>query len=168
MRKLTLVFIVVITAAAIWLPFRKPATHRMNLTTCFRNSGGLRSGAAVRVDGVTVGSVTSVHIRPELGERPTEVLFTIETPYDLAIPNDSTVLLSTEGVLGPTFVDIDIRHAHGVRIGNNGVLTSSEVTDEQAKQAVKRLGDALSDAIAKTAISNKAPNTTKPNDPAAK
>jgi hypothetical protein len=167
MRKLALVFIVVIAAAAIWLPFRKPATHRMNLTTYFRNAGGLLLKAPVRVDGVELGSVTSVRVRPELGERPVEVIMAIATSYDLAIPSDSVVLLVTGGLLGPTLVDIDTRHAQGARIGNNGgVLMSSELTDEakneQTKQVVKgmnRIADALAQATKKSTPPDKQPES---------
>jgi ABC-type transporter Mla subunit MlaD len=105
--------------------------------------------AAVRVDGVNVGTVTSVYVRPERSERPIEVLMAIRTSYDLAIPNDSLVTLTTDGVLGPTVADIDTRHAHGGRVANNGVLTSTELTQEEAAQATKRIKDAIIKAVDK-------------------
>ena len=105
MRKAALVFIVAVAAVILWLPLRRPPTHRITLTTYFRNGDGLQPKAAVRVDGVELGSVTSVSVRPEFGERPVEVVIEIATPYDLAIPNDSVVLLRTGGILGPMLVD---------------------------------------------------------------
>jgi ABC-type transporter Mla subunit MlaD len=135
MRKVALVFIVAVIVVILWLPLRKPATHRISLTTYFRSGEGLQSKAPVRVDGVELGSVTSVRVRPELGERPVEVVMVIATSYDLAIPSDSPVFLTTGGLLGSTLVDIDTRHAQGVRIGNNGVLPSSELTDEEKNEA---------------------------------
>ena len=68
-----------------------------------------KAGAPVCVDGVKPGVVKSMRVRPELGERPVEVLMSISTGYELRIPNDSTVILSTEGILGKTFADIDTR-----------------------------------------------------------
>jgi hypothetical protein len=101
---------------------------------------------------------------------------TITTSYDLPIPSDSVVILATGGLLGPTLVDIDTRHAQGVRIGNNGVLPSSELTDEakneanrQAAKAMNRVADALAQATTKSTPSDKQPDTmAKPNDPTAK
>ena len=82
-------------------------------------------------------------VRPELGERPVEVLMSISTGYELRIPNDSTVILSTEGILGETFAEIETRNAHGPAVGSDGVLKSSEITAADGAQAVKQLGDAL-------------------------
>jgi MlaD protein len=129
-----------------WLAFRKPRSRDQHLKTYFQNGSSLKAGAPVCVDGVKLGVVTSVSVRPELGERPVEVLMAISTPNELRIPSDSTVILSTEGVLGQTFADIDTRRAHGPAIGNDGVLKSSEITAEEGAQAVKRLGNALMQA----------------------
>jgi hypothetical protein len=169
--KASLVVIVAVALVIVWLPLRKHVTHRMSLTTYFRNGLGLQPGASVRVDGVDIGSVTSVRVRPELGERPVEVLMAIATSYDLAIPKDSIASLATAGVLGPTFVDIDTRHAQGVRAESNSVLKSSEITDEEANRAlqvvgnaVKRFGDALTEAPTKSVPANRPPDSDgKPN-----
>jgi ABC-type transporter Mla subunit MlaD len=162
MRKVALVFIVALVAVILWLPLRKPATHRISLTTYFRSGEGLQSKAAVRVDGVELGSVTSVRVRPELGERPVEVVMEVATPYDLPIPSDSTARLSTQGLLGPTIVDIDTRRTQGARIGNNGVLKTAEMTDEQMSQVMKHAVEV------KTKPNKKAGAPSKPTDPAAR
>ena len=164
MRKLALVSIVAVAAVILWLPLRKPQTHRISLTTYFHSGDGLQPKAAVRVDGVELGSVTSVRVRPELGERPVEVVMAIAASYDLAIPSDSTARLSTQGLLGPTVVDIDTRHTQGARIGNNGVLKTSEMTDEQMRQAMKNAVE----TITKTKSDKKADALGKPNDPTIK
>jgi ABC-type transporter Mla subunit MlaD len=175
MRKIALVFIVAVAAIILWLPLRTPATHRLSLTTYFRNGDGLQPKAPVRIDGVELGSVASVSVRPEFGERPVEVVMEIATPYDLAIPNDSVVLLRTGGILGPMLVDIDTRHAQGVRIGNNGVLAGSELTDDETKEitrqagkAMNRLADQVGEAIKKLPQPDKKADPTKTNDPANK
>lgn len=99
------------------------------------------------VDGVVVGEAASLRVRPELGERPVEVQMTISTSYELGIPNDAMASLSTEGVLGQTFVEIETRRAHGAAIANDGVLNSSEVTPSEGAEAVKRLGSVLVKAL---------------------
>jgi ABC-type transporter Mla subunit MlaD len=176
MRKPALVLIVVGAVVILWLPLRKPATHSISLTTYFRSGDGLQSKAPVRVDGVELGSVTSVRVRPELGEHPVEVSMAIATCYDLGIPSDSIVVLATGGLLGPTLVDIDTRRAQGSRIGNNGVLTSSELTDEekneanrQAAKAMNRVADALAQATTKNTPQDKQPSSpATPNNPSPK
>jgi ABC-type transporter Mla subunit MlaD len=172
MRKVALAFIVVVAAVILWLPLRRPPTHRLTLTTYFRNGDGLQPKAEVRVDGVELGLVTSVRVRPELGERPVEVVMSIATPYDLAIPSDSVVLLATGGgLLGPTLVDIDTRRAQGSRIGNNGVLASSEITGDlncQATRAMDHLADKVDEAMKKLSLPTSKADTVKPDTPPAK
>jgi ABC-type transporter Mla subunit MlaD len=148
MRKFVLALIIVLGFGCTWLVFRKPHTHDQNLKSYFQSESSLKAGAPVCVDGVKLGVVKSVRVRPELGDRPVEVLMWISTPYELGIPNDSRVVLSAEGVLGETFADIDTRNAHGPAIGNDGVLKSSEIMAADGAQAVKRLGDAFVQATA--------------------
>ena len=143
MRKLVLALIIVVGLGCVWLAIRKQPGHDQILKSYFQNGSSLKAGAAVCVDGVKAGGRQSVRVRPELGERPVEVVMAIWTPYELRIPNDSAVVLSTEGLLGPTFAEIDTRGARGPTIGNDGVLKSSEVTSADGVQVVKRLGNAL-------------------------
>jgi ABC-type transporter Mla subunit MlaD len=120
MRKIVLVPIVVLGLGSIWFTLRKPRTYDQSLNSYFQHAPTLESGASVCVDGVRLGSVTSVRVRPELGDRPVEVSMEISAPYELKIPNDSTATLSTEGFLGPTFVDINTRYASGPTLTNKG------------------------------------------------
>jgi ABC-type transporter Mla subunit MlaD len=50
-------------------------------------------------------------------------------PYELKIPNDSTVLLETPGILGETLVDIDAASATGPPIGANAVLKANSAAN---------------------------------------
>jgi ABC-type transporter Mla subunit MlaD len=155
--------IVVVGLTCTWLAFRKPQTRNQNLKSYFQRGSSVKAGAPVCVDGVKSGVVKSVRVRPELGERPVEVLLSISTGYELRIPNDSTVILSTEGILGETFADIETRNAHGPAVGSDGVLKSSEITAADGAQAVKQLGDAL----VRASVSNSPPrrkSSGKPTD----
>jgi ABC-type transporter Mla subunit MlaD len=166
-RRLILAFTIIAAALLLcWLPFRNSAGRHLDVRAYFQNAAGLNAGASVRVDGVDVGRVSGVRVRPELGERPNEVLMAIRTPYDLSIPNDSLVSLTTQGVLGPTVLDIDTRHAQGPGIMDNAVLKSREVTSEEAAQATKRLKDAIIRAVDKALPDQQTPNSSKPTDSA--
>ena len=89
------------------------------------------------------GSVSGVTVRPELVDYPVEVKLTLDTSYDLPIPGDSLAVLSTEGILGPTFVEIDTRFAHGARLANGGVLKSSELSADPTSRAFDRLTETI-------------------------
>lgn len=143
MRKVVLALIVVVGLGSIWLTWRKPRTYDQNLMTYFQHAPTLETGASVCVDGVKLGTVTSVRVRPELGDRPVEVSMEISSPYELKIPNDSTAALSTGGLLGPTFVDINTRYASGTPIANNGVLKSLEIKEAEGADFLGTLGNAL-------------------------
>jgi phospholipid/cholesterol/gamma-HCH transport system substrate-binding protein len=159
MRKGVLALIVIAVAICLWLSLRPPS--QLNVRTYFHNAANLQRDTSVWVDGVEVGSVTSVAVRPELGERPVEVLMTIRTPYELRIPKGSIASLSTQGVLGPTVVDIDTRRASGPPIENGGMLDSLELANNQAARAIEVLGNALVDASKK--LQEKEQSSSKPN-----
>jgi len=159
MRRAVLISVIIIGAAILLQPVHRPAKYETNLTTFFRNGKGLRTGARVRVDGVEMGIVKSVRVRPELGECPVEVQLVVESAYDLPIPDDSPALLATEGLLGPTFVEIDTRRRQGTRVRNHGVLKSSELTNDPASQALNRLTDAVTAADNKLDSKKLSPDT---------
>ncbi|HUJ93761.1 MAG TPA: MCE family protein [Terriglobales bacterium] len=90
--------------------------HTVKITTHLRNGAGLKEGAPVRLAGVDIGKVASVRVWPGDKEGEVEVVMKLGTPYELPIPNDSVVSLSTEGVLGETYVNIDTSNASGAPI----------------------------------------------------
>ena len=63
----------------------------------------LASDAAVRMNGVQVGSVNEIKLDPT---RPHTVLVTIEIRADVAITEGATATLESEGFVGPAFVGI--------------------------------------------------------------
>ena len=111
------------------------------------------------VDGVRVGAVRSVDVRPELGDHPVEAVIAIGTPYKLVVPKDSVVWLAIEGgVLGQTVLEIDTRNAVAPPIENDGVLKSVEVKDNQAAHALEFIGNALIDESKNIREKDKPPN----------
>ena len=69
----------------------------------FRKADGLGVGADVRVSGVKVGTVTGMKLDPETYRAGASLA--IASEYQ--IPEDSTVTISTEGLLGGSFIAID-------------------------------------------------------------
>jgi phospholipid/cholesterol/gamma-HCH transport system substrate-binding protein len=131
MRRIILVATIVFGLAVVFLTFAKHSQHQLEVKTYFADARGLRTGAPVRVAGVDVGRVAEAHVRSELKEHAAEVVLLIQTPYELKIPADSVVSLRRDGLLGETYAEVDIRHASGPPIGNQGALKAWE---EEAAQ----------------------------------
>lgn len=88
----------------------------------FKNSAGLKVGAPVNLDGVTIGNVRAIHLVTHPALTPVEVIMAINGKYRSALLTDSTANLRTTGVLGSTTIDIDNIHAHGQPVANDAVL----------------------------------------------
>lgn len=110
----------------------------------FVNAMGLRAGAPVRLAGVDIGSVETVRARPELKEAPAEVVMLLTPSYELNIPSDSTVSLETAGVLGETYVEIDVEHASGPLIGSKAVLRTVATPQITSQELIEKVGNILS------------------------
>ena len=141
MRKLVLVAIVVVPIVALVMLFGRTrlAGQNIMLKAYFQDARGLRSGSAVRLAGVEIGTVTSVRARPERRESPAEVAIAVNTPYELKIPNDSTVSLETEGLVGGTFAEISVQNASGPPVGNGGILKTKLAENSSSQQLIERL-----------------------------
>lgn len=72
------------------------------LTASFRSVEGVTVGTDVRLAGVKVGTVTALSLNPETFFADA----TISMRNDVAVPVDSTLLVSSEGLLGGTFVEV--------------------------------------------------------------
>lgn len=72
------------------------------LTASFRSVEGITVGSDVRLAGVKVGTVTSLTLNPATFFADA----TITMRNDVLLPTDSTILVSSEGLLGGTFIEI--------------------------------------------------------------
>ncbi len=72
------------------------------LKASFRSAEGVSLGTDVRLAGVKVGTVTAIDLDPATFRAATE--FTVKNGVD--IPDDSSVVVSSEGLLGGNFVEI--------------------------------------------------------------
>ncbi len=99
--------------------------HKIVLRCYFPNAGGLKDGAVVSLEGVTIGNVKHMRVVPERNPNPVEVTMEVgeKNLYDLH--TDSEASIQAAGVLGDSFVDIDSTHATGPQPANNAELRSS-------------------------------------------
>jgi phospholipid/cholesterol/gamma-HCH transport system substrate-binding protein len=72
------------------------------LTASFRSVDGVSVGTDVRLAGVKVGTVTNLALNPETYFA--DATFTVRE--DIQIPDDSTALISSEGLLGGNFLEL--------------------------------------------------------------
>jgi phospholipid/cholesterol/gamma-HCH transport system substrate-binding protein len=101
-------------------------TGKITLRSYFENAAGLKEGAPVNLEGVTIGNVTGIKIVPARKLTPVEVTMKIGAKYRPAVHTDSKSSLETIGVLGDTVVDIDSKRAVGPPVENNGELQTNE------------------------------------------
>lgn len=114
-----LVFLMSNSSGGFW-------SGHIEVQSYFENAAGLKPGAPVNLDGVTVGSVAAVRIDPRKPLTPVDVVMKISAARAKDIPSDSKSGLSTVGVLGDTVVDIDTRNAMGAPIRNGAVMGTTE------------------------------------------
>jgi phospholipid/cholesterol/gamma-HCH transport system substrate-binding protein len=97
------------------------------------NAGGLRVGAPVRLEGVDIGNVTGIGVvaDPKRVLAPVEVVMKITTKYSDTMNRGCQVQLTTAGVLGEVFVDLDCREAKGAAIQTGDELPTKDVPQLQ-------------------------------------
>ena len=98
----------VLAAAAIFAVYlagaagvRQPPSE-YNLSAKFRSVEGVSVGTDVRLAGVKVGTISDLRLNPETFRA--EVVMTIRE--GLEMPDDSSVSISSEGLLGGNFVEL--------------------------------------------------------------
>jgi phospholipid/cholesterol/gamma-HCH transport system substrate-binding protein len=104
-------------------------TSKIKLKSYFDDANGLRVGAPVRLSGVDIGNVTAISVVSNQPLTPVEVTMKVVTKYDFNLRKDSVTLLSTAGVLGETYLNIDSSHATLGPAQDGDVLRSQEVPD---------------------------------------
>src|SRR5210317_2212512 len=72
------------------------------LSASFRSLEGVTVGTDVRLAGVKIGTVTRVELNPETYRADTS----FSVLQGIEVPDDSAVIVSSEGLLGGNFVEI--------------------------------------------------------------
>ncbi len=99
---------------------------KLTVRSYFENAAGIKVGAPVNLEGVTIGNVKSIRVVPDRKLTPVEVTMTLSKKYQAALHTDSQSSLETVGVLGDTVVDIDSKSATGPMIQNGAELRTTE------------------------------------------
>lgn len=100
--------VVVLAAAIGFLAYSvgggrfSPAADSYMLTASFRSVEGIRPGSDVRLAGVKVGTITRLSLNPQTYYADA----VIEVVGTLTLPDDSAILISSEGLLGGNFVEL--------------------------------------------------------------
>jgi len=72
------------------------------LSASFRSAEGVSVGTDVRLAGVKIGTVTGLELNAQTFRADT--VFNVNN--DIEIPDDSAILISSEGLLGGSFVEV--------------------------------------------------------------
>jgi phospholipid/cholesterol/gamma-HCH transport system substrate-binding protein len=122
-------------------------TRKITLRSYLDNAGGLRQGAPVRLAGVDIGNVTRIRIVGGKPLTPVEITMKVNTKYSFNLRKDSVTLLSTAGVLGETYVDVDSSTAKGPEATDGDTLAARSQPELQdvvrASQGTLQNMDAL-------------------------
>ena len=105
------------------------ASDSYALRASFRSVEGVRVGTDVRLAGVKVGSVTSLALNPKTFFADA----TISMQSDVVLPDDSSILVSSEGLLGGNFVEVQ----PGGSTGN--LAPGGEILDTQGAVSLVNL-----------------------------
>jgi phospholipid/cholesterol/gamma-HCH transport system substrate-binding protein len=98
---------------------------RIRLRSYFANAAGLKEGAPVTLEGVTIGNVRRIRVVPRRNPTPVEVDMEIGAESLNGLHVDSTAFIAQAGVLGDSYVDIDSTHAKGPPPENNAELKAA-------------------------------------------
>jgi phospholipid/cholesterol/gamma-HCH transport system substrate-binding protein len=123
----TLLFLM--TSAAGIAFFQK----RIIVKSYFDNASGLKAGAPVDLEGVTIGEVAHVEITTDPARKltPVEIVMKLSPHFRASLHKDSVVSLISSGVLGDTVVDINSQTATGPEIQNGDELRTKDVPSIQ-------------------------------------
>lgn len=125
-------------------------TSKMIVTSYFANSNGLKVGAPVSLEGVTIGEVKKVLITTDAGHKltPVKVIMKLDPKFADSLHKDSTSSLVKDGLVGDTVVDINSQLATGPALQSGDQLPSVETTDldavmQRAKGTLQTLDSTL-------------------------
>jgi len=99
--------------------------RKLVLRSYFENAAGLKDGAPVTLEGVTIGNVIHVRVVSERNPTPVEVSMRVGHEYLSGLHTDTTASIAQAGVLGDSFVDLNSAHASGPAPANNAELKSA-------------------------------------------
>jgi len=118
-------------------------TGSYELTASFRAIDGISAGSDVRLAGVKVGSIRSIELNTRTFMADAKILIR----DDVLLPDDSAILISSEGLLGGNFVEI----SPGGSLDNlepGGEIENTQGSVSLVSLLMKFVGGAAGDALA--------------------
>lgn len=100
-------------------------TRKLVIRSYFENASGLKNGAPVTLEGVTIGNVIRIRVVPERNPTPVEVTMRVGHEYLGWLHTDTTASIAQAGVLGDSFIDLDSTRASGPAPLENTELKSA-------------------------------------------
>jgi len=103
-------------------------SKKLTVYTYFENAAGIKEGAAVNLQGVTVGTVKAINISPDPARKltPIQVVMKLDGKYVQDLHKDTKAALSTVGVLGDTVVDLNSQASNGPLLQDGDELKTLE------------------------------------------
>jgi phospholipid/cholesterol/gamma-HCH transport system substrate-binding protein len=105
---------------------------KLTLRSYFTNASGVKNGAPVTLEGVTIGNVIRIRVVSERNPTPVEVTMRVGEEYLRDLHVTSTTSIAQAGVLGDSYVDIDSSQASGPAPANNAELRSTNSPNIQS------------------------------------
>ncbi len=99
--------------------------RKLLLRSYFENAAGLKDGAPVTLEGVTIGNVIHVRVIPNRDPTPVEVTMQVGHEYLGLLHTDTTSSINQAGVLGDSYVDLSSVHATGPSPTNDAELKAT-------------------------------------------
>jgi phospholipid/cholesterol/gamma-HCH transport system substrate-binding protein len=99
---------------------------KLVLRSYFTNAAGLKDGAPVTLEGVTIGSILRIRVVPDRNPTPVEVTMRVGEEYLRDLHVNSVTSIEQAGVLGDSYVDIDSSRAFGPPPPNHAELRAAQ------------------------------------------
>jgi phospholipid/cholesterol/gamma-HCH transport system substrate-binding protein len=96
--------------------------RKLVLRSYFANAAGVKAGAPVTLEGVTIGNVIRVRVVQDRNPTPVEVTMRVGWDVRSKLHVDSTTTIAQAGVLGDNYIDISSVRASGPPPENNAEL----------------------------------------------
>ena len=123
-------------------------SDQIEYKTFYKDVKGLATGAAIRLGGITIGRVSDINFSATSDQKPIEVKFLINEKFTYRIHEDSTIEITTQGLLGDKFLNIYSGQSPNVLKAGSEVTSTSESDVSEIFSSAKVLVDRIDHATA--------------------
>jgi phospholipid/cholesterol/gamma-HCH transport system substrate-binding protein len=142
---------------------------KYHLRTYVAEADGLLPGAPVRVDGIDVGTVESKNLagKSATPQRRVELILRIEKPDQEMIRSDSTASLTSDGILGKRYVNIQ-RGFKGSPLNDGGEIALTPTIAKSVEgffSSLSKMADCMRQESNSTGDQSQPPGSASPGAP---